>query len=457
MDRKRSLDKPENKRPGRKRVKKSQKEMAPVLRLKIQRLKDEDFFISVGEGGLINQLKEEVLRFLKSGASVSVSAEIASIRLIYKGRVLLDAKSIEFYKIKNEDTIQLVPFRPRRSLRASSNEGTEAPAGDIPSNRMRRREGRRIHPITFLSFSTSILENPNRSERSGSRNQELRRASRRRRRNHPAEPRSRSRGPRFLSSLVRFKDVLQATHERVRFDEIRWRRGEINNQAPLVSQLDTLISQATMLRENLFTELRSQRFPARFEDIGGEDGLVSLTSPQPRAEVTEEKKNSTEDERKEDLAPSNGPRPEPRALGFTLVPTRNEEINISDNSRRMPSQIRFIQLGTMSPQMPSSSTNNAARNQRDEGMRILIINPVGRLSGASSPSIDEQGSVTESDTDPNVNGRRRSGNDDQSNSAQQLQSNNRNPNRPNGRQSRREERGNRPRNIFSQLLDRFIN
>jgi len=144
MDRKRSLGQPENKRPGRKRVKKSQTDMAPVLRLKIQRLKDEDFFVSIGGGGLINQLKEEVLRFLKSGASVAVSAEIAIIRLIYKGRVLLDSKSIEFYKIKNEDTIQLVPFRPRRSesLRASSSEGKEAPAdggGDMPSNRMRNR------------------------------------------------------------------------------------------------------------------------------------------------------------------------------------------------------------------------------------------------------------------------------------------------------------------------------
>lgn len=249
--------------------------------------------MSIGGKDLITQLKEEVLRILKTGDPSEVYAEVTNLRLIYKGKVLVDAKSIEFYKIQNDDTIQLVPFRRRANVAptpapapTSSNDG-----GDRQTEQEgpRRQQNGRRGPITVVTFSTSAVVGGLPRFRSGrprhirSQQQQQTSPSRQRRSSsvpsltRPFNP-SRSRfrlpaRPVTQCSLRNFKELLQVTLRRVSTAARRRQgRNREGGDSRLADQLSTLIREAILLRSELEAE---DRLPAVFAATA-EDGVFSL-------------------------------------------------------------------------------------------------------------------------------------------------------------------------------------
>jgi len=284
--------------PGRKRRKIGPApEATTILRLKIQRLRGEDFFISISKRDMITQLKQQVLRVLRSTTGPDLRVEITNIRLIYKGKVLADEKSIEFYSMQNEDTIQLVPFRRSRSI---SRSGTEP-------YRERRTSGQwtsvpnevstNIDPITMVTFSTSFTQElpwegdgpaahmPDELSRPANRQMGRRRAG------SSTERRLR---PVTSSSLLRFKDMLQRTHLRVHLAEQQRRRGgRQNTQRALLAQLQILIRRSLSLRDDLLAEFQSfsdnDELPRQAFQATAENGVFSIVS---REERTPERRRS---------------------------------------------------------------------------------------------------------------------------------------------------------------------
>jgi len=230
-----------------------------MLNLKIQRLKADDFFVSISCKGLVTQLKEEILRFLKTAQVKDEDSQpgVTNLRLIYKGKVLMDCKTIEFYKIENDDTIQLVPYRRRKPedlpTSGTENAGVEIEnkeGGEIPGFSDLRGTGE----ITYIQFSVSEGLPPRNSEfgqlyRSFFEDDLAVTTP-------PAQsPRSADAALRAINrptpltvsgSLRSFRHVLGETLRRV------MEPGD--GARELVSQLNTLISAANILRENLIRD-----------------------------------------------------------------------------------------------------------------------------------------------------------------------------------------------------------
>jgi len=231
-----------------------------MLNLKIQRLKADDFFVSISCKGLVTQLKEEILRFLKTAQVKDEDSQpgVTNLRLIYKGKVLMDCKTIEFYKIENDDTIQLVPYRRRKPPEDLPTSGTEnggieienKEGGELPGFSELRGTGE----ITYIQFSVSEGLPPRNSEfgqlyRSFFEDDLAVRTP-------PVQsPRSADAALRAVNrptpltvsgSLRSFRHVLGETLRRV------MEPGD--GARELVSQLNTLISSANILRENLIRD-----------------------------------------------------------------------------------------------------------------------------------------------------------------------------------------------------------
>jgi len=263
---------------------------APFLRLKIQRLKDEDFCISIRGRDPIIKLKKEILRLIQT-APLGAAVEMINIRLIYKGKVLIDSNSIEFYKIKDEDTIQLVPIRRSRPPsvepiveqksrdRRGIDTQTDEASSNEPSPWLNPGLYRRTVPITVLMISSSLVGNrgarPARPSRSPSRRSHHRRR-RARRQFREARPmpnygrRLRSFNP---SSLDRFRDTLQDTYRF--FQRNEWRRQRTED----ISHLNILIRQATIHRRELLSQLARQRSEGLYQATE-DDGVFSVVPRQ---------------------------------------------------------------------------------------------------------------------------------------------------------------------------------
>jgi len=276
-----------------------------MLRLKIQRLRGEDFFVSIGGKDLVTQLKEQVLQILKSGDGSEVWAEVTNLRLIYKGKFLLDAKSIEFYKIQNDDTIQLAPSRRRRNAAQSSSRGpnpalsprrgdAELSQPDLGGLHLEAWRG----PFAFMSISTSITGGlPRiRVRRSHRINiQQQREVNHRHRQRGNAPFPIRPRRSLISRSLRRFKAQLQTTLTCVTAME---RRGSSEGGRDLAIQLSGIIRGANSLR----TQLLRMDPPSVFAATE-EEGVFSRVE---RKQDNELASNLNESERRGAIVPFHG-------------------------------------------------------------------------------------------------------------------------------------------------------
>jgi len=230
-----------------------------MLNLKIQRLKADDFFVSISCKGLVTQLKEEIVRFLRKAQVKDEESQpgVTNLRLIYKGKVLMDCKTIEFYKIKNEDTIQLVPYRRRKPedlpTSRTENAGIEMESkegGDMPEFSDLRGTGE----ITYIQFSVSEApptQNTDFAQLYRSLFEDdlgVRTPPVQTPRSADAALRAVSRPTPFTvsGSLRSFKHVLEETLRRVTEPG--------NGARELISQLNTLISAANILRANVIRD-----------------------------------------------------------------------------------------------------------------------------------------------------------------------------------------------------------
>jgi len=383
--------------------------LVTTLRLKIQRLRGEDFFICISKRDLITKLKQQVLSFLESDAAPGICIEITSIRLIYKGKVLADEKSIEFYQIQNEDTIQLVPFRRPRS---TTYRVTETKTEET-SNRQERQVPNYItnEPVAFISFTPFNDEPSGFNRRTFVIGDEQRRNFERFRSFRSSAARRLQGTDTNLSSLRRFQDVLHTTHLSVVAEQQRRREGRRNGRRALLLQLQTLICQASSLRNELAAESQFQttspEHPATTFQATSENGVFSIVSEQERTQnqsrlapvptTGDEKRQSHPDEEK-DYTPSSG------ALrnhqNPSIVIERNAGINIPVNhvspirlnlhqNRESP---RYQRLHDFS----SRTTFDSPENQRNETFRPffarLLMNPSG-ISRRPSFSNGEQGAT----------------------------------------------------------------
>jgi len=350
--------------------KKEVKEEPLRLRLRIQRLKEEDFFVSIGGRDLIIKLKTEIFRFLDPEKSPESSA--ANLRLIYKGKVLADAKFVESYKIQNEDTIQLVPFnRPSRrtenpedvdndsEAKADESGNTDASAQDQGD----RTPGR---PVTFITFSTSIFEDPRASRRSEGNSEQPNRQVRRFVTSPVTSTSSRTWSPNRTmnnASIRSFRNNLQSlltqvsAVEQLRAQENATGTARTDEAAErdLVQQLDVVLMTASMLREDIHAEAVIQATEGRFfsmmtrqgDDREPREGRANPnpTAPEQKDPTTgQETKSNNEVQQREPAGTA------PQALralnesvrASSLVTTVNESITIPEQMSSF--QLRYYQL-----------------------------------------------------------------------------------------------------------------
>jgi len=386
--------------------------LVTTLRLKIQRLRGEDFFICVCKRDLITKLKQQVLSFLISDALPGICIEITNIRLIYKGKVLADEKSIEFYHIQNEDTIQLVPFRRPRS---TTYRATETKTEET-SNRQERPVPNYIttshEPVAFISF-TPIIEEPSgfgHRRTFVSRDEHRRNVNWVQRFRSLASRRHQMRGT-SPSSLRRFQHVLRTTNLRVMAEQQRRREGRRNGRRPLLLQLQTLICRASSLRDELTAESQFQptspEHPATTFQATSENGVFSIVSEQERTQnqsglvapvpTTGDEKRQSHPEEEKDYTPSLGALRNPQMQPYpSIFMQRNAGINIPVN-HTSPIRHNFHQ-NRVSPRyqrfhnLSPRTTFDSPENQQSETFRPVFAR-LG-ISRSTSISNGEPGAAT---------------------------------------------------------------
>jgi len=240
------------------------------MRLIIQRLVKDDFFVFISETAFITQMKQKILTFLKGEDLESYSQEVTvgDLRLIYKGKVLVDSESVQLYKIQNNDTIQLCPLRRKKMDQPLSN-----PAGGPIENddaRSHNDDGKEQHitgpsEVTFFSFSIlgehTLGDGRNLSGRNlRTRNQgppnlesfSLTSQTRLTRRRRSIVPMIATPTPiTTIGNLRNFKFVLQETLRRLSATNL-------NSCQELISQVDALIRGAFTLRGVLSEEVKNE-------------------------------------------------------------------------------------------------------------------------------------------------------------------------------------------------------
>jgi len=217
-----------------------------MLKIKIQQLKKENFVVTISGKDLIADLKEKILAILKA---TQVEEEdhlnIANLRLIYKGKVLLDAKSLEFYKIQSDDTIQLCPIR--RNVRVGNSNGQVSGSSlDIENkdedDNVREESG----PISFfLDEHPELRDSIIRNRRVLNGNNTLTQAAS----STPTESSSRNR-----TTPEAFTEKLQSLRSALEDSLCQVNSVNMENREDLVPHLDTLIRQARNLRDDLVPE-----------------------------------------------------------------------------------------------------------------------------------------------------------------------------------------------------------
>jgi len=310
-----------------------------MLKLKIQRLEKDDFFVTISGKGLITHLKEKIVTFLKAAEVVEedvIGIGTTSLRLIYKGMVLLDTKSIEFYKIQNDDTIQLCPIRRKKQRQqapaaprsvTSGNRGVTGAQEDVPEQ---RNAGRETNQFTFISFSMSdspidlLGRRPNLRSRGrgvdAPENNDIQAQSTARRGRARIQRRSNSASrvrpsPVTISGALRnFKSSLQETLRRVS-------NTNLENSRDLIPQLDALITEANSLRDELQTD---QQAPPIVPSALFEILLLERMGSAPRSNANG-RAPAGQDEEKRDPSQAQVP------PSLELIPYRNESIDIASD------------------------------------------------------------------------------------------------------------------------------
>jgi len=396
---KRSRGRNSSQQPGLKRRRiDSAPEATAILRLKIQRLRGDDFFISISKRDMITKLKQQVLRVLQSTPGPEVRVEITNIRLIYKGKVLADEKSIEFYRMQNEDTIQLVPFRSRRSASRSGTESHTERRSSREENPV-PNEASTHEPITIFTFSTSFMGEPSRPENGPavSMPNELRRAfNREMHRQRLRSSTGRRSRPITSLTLSSYKDILHRTRLSVNLAQHRSRRGFRGSvQRELLSQLQILIRRSLSLRDDLIAELQSQsnndELPTEIFQSTSENGVFSIIPRQQntlersrsvRLPTTDDEKThspaeekKTEDYSSRSVTVTN--RPHSSAGSASFFHRRTNELDIVENHltsrsntpvRQNSESPRYQRLFNLSPvDIPATS-----ESQRDEPLRSFL-------------------------------------------------------------------------------------
>jgi len=318
-----------------------QDENVLMLKLKIQRLEEEDFFVSISGKGLITHLKEKIVTFLKA-AEVSdedvVGIGVTSLRLIYKGMVLLDAKSIEFYKIQNDDTIQLCPLRRKKQRQQAADVPRSVPNGDrvaagaLEEEPGEENAGRETNQFTFISFSMSDnpidllaqrshirsrgrgVDSPDNSGTHAQGQGQGRRGRARIQRLSNSSFRGRPSPATISGTLRNFKLSLEQTLRRVSSTNIE-------NRRDLIPELDALITQANSLRDELQAD---EHTPPMLPSPMFEILLLERLGAAPRSN-NGSRAPGGEDEEKQDISQAQLP-PSPE-----LIPFRNESIDIASD------------------------------------------------------------------------------------------------------------------------------
>jgi len=252
---------------GQLNAEKQTNETESLLRLKIQRLVKNDFSISIGETALVTQMKEKILKFLQEEEPRTESPEVSmtDLRLIYKGKVLVDTESLNFYKIENNDTVQLCPIHRKKVDQPLSN----LAGGPIENDDARNEEGKQQllnepSEVTIISFA--IVGQPNFGGGRNLLSQDLRTSNQGPQNsvssNHAStrssphrrlmEPMTAAPTPVNTSGDLRnFKFALQETLRRLG-------ETDMNNNRELITHLDALVKRATSLRGSLTEEEKKE-------------------------------------------------------------------------------------------------------------------------------------------------------------------------------------------------------
>jgi len=228
-----------------------------MLKIKIQQLKKENFVVTISGKDLITDLKEKILAILKATQVEEVDhLNIANLRLIYKGKVLLDPKSLEFYKIQSDDTIQLCPIR-RNVWEDIPNGQVSGSSLDIDNededDNVREESG----PISFFLDQHPGLGNMRQLHgHSASRNRRVLNGN-----NHltqVASSRPRESSSRNRTTPEAFTEKLQSLRSALEDSLCQVNSVNMENREDLVPHLDTLIRQARNLRDDLAPEQQEQ-------------------------------------------------------------------------------------------------------------------------------------------------------------------------------------------------------
>jgi len=248
-------------------VEKQTKETESLLRLKIQRLVKNDFSILISETALVTQMKEKILKFLKEEEPRTENPEVSitDLRLIYKGKVLVDTKSVNVYKIQNNDTVQLCPIHRKKVDQPQSNQA----GGSTENDDTRNEEGKQqvvTEPseVTIISFAIvgqhnfeggrNLLSQNSRTSNQGSQNSVS--SNHASTRSSPQRrlivPMTAAPTPVTTSGDLRnFKFALQETLRRLG-------ETDMNNRQELITHLDALVRRATSLRGSLTEEEKKE-------------------------------------------------------------------------------------------------------------------------------------------------------------------------------------------------------
>jgi len=224
------------------------------MQIKIQQLKKEDFVVTISGKDRITDLKEQILAILKAAQVEEEDhlLNITNLRLIYKGKVLLDSKSLDFYKIQSDDTIQLCPIRRNVRVEISNDqESDSSPDMDIKDedDNVREESG----PISFFLDQIPGLGNMRQLQgHSGIRNRRVLNGNNNLTQVVSSRPRESS--SRNRTTPEAFTEKLQSLRSALEDSLCQVNSVNMENREDLVPHLDTLIRQARNLRDDLVPE-----------------------------------------------------------------------------------------------------------------------------------------------------------------------------------------------------------